>query len=104
MRLNCLSVGLGAALLWLVCGSDAKVLLALDNRALLATVCIATGIGSAWAASILWSIASRRLIVSETLFALFYSFLWDRAWPGALQLLAAVLFTLGILASIRAHQ
>ncbi len=107
-----IATGLGAGLLWLVSGSEPKTLLALDDIALTAIVCIATGIGSAWAASILWNIASRslsgslcgQLIVSETLFALFYSFAWDRAWPGALQWLAALLFTLGILASIRAHQ
>lgn len=106
------ATGFGAVLLWLLCGSAPKELLALDGLALIASVCIVTGIGAGWAASILWNIASRRLsvslcgqlIVSETLFALLYSFAWDRAWPGALQWLAAVLFTLGILASIRAHQ
>ncbi len=106
------ATGVGALLLWLVAGSESKDLLALDNKALLATVCIVTGIGSAWAASILWNVASQRLsvslcgqlIVSETLFALFYSFVWDGAWPAAAQWLAAVLFTLGIMASIRAHR
>ena len=107
-----IATGLGALLLWLVAGSSPAALLKLDHIVLLALVCIATGIGSAWAASILWNVASQRLsvslcgqlIVSETLFALFYSFLWDGAWPGARQLLAAVLFALGILASIRAHR
>ena len=107
-----MATGVGAALLWLVAGSEPKVLLALEQPAQAAIICIVTGVGSAWAASILWNIASQRLsvslcgqlIVSETLFALCYSFLWDQAWPGALQLLAAVLFTLGILASIRAHR
>lgn len=107
-----LATGVGAALLWLVAGSEPKVLLALDHPAQAAAICIVTGVGSAWAAGILWNIASQRLsvslcgqlIVSETLFALLYSFVWDGAWPGALQLLAAVLFTLGILASIRAHK
>lgn len=107
-----IATGVGAALLWLVAGTESKVLLALEQPAQAAIVCIVTGVGSAWAASILWNIASQRLsvslcgqlIVSETLFALCYSFLWDRAWPGALQFLAAVLFTLGILASIRAHR
>ena len=106
------ATGVGALLLWLVAGSESKVLLALDNKALLATVCIATGIGSAWVASILWNMASQRLsvslcgqlIVSETLFALFYSFVWDGVWPAYAQWLAAVLFTLGIVASIRAHR
>ena len=97
------ATGVGAWLLWLVAGSESNELLALDNKALASYVCIATGIGSAWAASILWNVASQRLsvslcgqlIVSETLFALFYSFVWDGAWPATAQWLAAVLFTLG---------
>ena len=107
-----IATGLGALLLWLLAGSESRELLALDNIVLLAIVCIATGVGSAWGASILWNIASRRLsaslcgqlIVSETLFALFYSFVWDGVWPSTTQWLAAVLFTLGIVASIKAHQ
>ena len=107
-----IATGVGAVLLWLVAGSESRVLLADENIGFSVVVCIATGVGSAWLATILWNIASQRLsaslcgqlIISETLFALLYSFAWDRAWPGALQLLAAVLFTLGILASIRAHQ
>lgn len=107
-----IATGLGAVVLWLLAGSEAKQLLALENKAQTAMVCIVTGIGSAWVATILWNVASQRLsaslcgqlIVSETLFALFYAQLWDGAWPGALPLLAAALFTLGILASIRAHR
>jgi drug/metabolite transporter (DMT)-like permease len=107
-----IATGLGALLLWWAAGSEVNVLLALENRGLAAMVCIALGIGSAWVATILWNVASQRLsgslcgqlIVSETLFALLYSFVWDRAWPGLLQWLAAGLFTLGILASIRAHR
>ena len=107
-----IATGAGALLLWLVAGSDAGQLRALDDIVFLMVVCMATGIGSAWAASILWNIASRRLsaslcgqlIVSETLLALFYSFAWDAQWPSAPQWLAAALFTLGIVASIRAHR
>ena len=107
-----IATGAGALLLWLVAGSDAGQLWALDDIVFLMVVCMATGIGSAWAASILWNIASRRLsaslcgqlIVSETLLALFYSFAWDAQWPSAPQWLAAALFTLGIVASIRAHR
>lgn len=107
-----MATGLGALLLWWVAGSAPNELLALEDAPLIAIVCIATGVGSGWAGSVLWNIASQRLsaslcgqlIVSETLFALFYSFLWDGAWPGGLQLLAAGLFTLGIVASIRAHR
>lgn len=106
------ATGLGALALWLVAGSDVNVLLAQQNRAQAALICIATGVGSAWLATILWNIASQRLsaslcgqlIVSETLFALFYSFVWDGQWPTLLQTLACVLFVAGILASIRAHR
>ncbi len=101
-----------AWLLWSIAGSTSNELLALDGIALVAIICVVTGIGSGWAANILWNLASQRLsvslcgqlIVSETLFALLYSFFWDGALPSALQWVAAVLFTLGILASIRAHQ
>lgn len=106
------ATGLGALALWLVAGSDVNVFLAQQNRAREALICIATGVGSAWLATILWNIASQRLsaslcgqlIVSETLFALFYSFVWDGQWPTLLQTLACVLFVAGILASIRAHR
>ncbi|MDD2917883.1 DMT family transporter [Rhodoferax sp.] len=106
------ATGLGAFVLWLLLGSDIRTLSLLDNQAVIVMACIATGIGSGWAASILWNVASQRLsvslcgqlIVSETLFALFYSFVWDGVWPAATQAWAAVLFTLGILASIRAHR
>ena len=106
------ATGLGALGLWLVAGSDVKVLLAKENRAQAAIICIATGIGSAWLATILWNIASQRLsaslcgqlIVSETLFALFYSFVWDGQWPTVLQAVACLVFVAGILASIRAHR
>ena len=106
------ATGLGALGLWLVAGSDANELLAQQNRVQTALICIATGIGSAWLATVLWNIASQRLsaslcgqlIVSETLFALVYSFVWDGQWPGLGQTLACTLFMAGILASIRAHR
>ncbi len=106
------ATGLGALLLWVVAGSDQNQLLAIDNKAWIATVCIVTGLGAGWAASILWNLASQllsvslcgQLIISETLFALFYSFVWDGLWPTPAQGGAAVLFTLGIVASVRAHR
>jgi drug/metabolite transporter (DMT)-like permease len=107
-----IATGLGALLLWLVAGSEPKVLLASKNIALAAMLSIATGIGSAWLATILWNIASQRLpaslcgqlIVSETIFALVYSFIWDGQWPSPLQWAASLLFVGGILASIKAHR
>jgi len=107
-----IATGFGALVLWLVAGSSSKELLALDNISWSATICIATGVGSAWLATILWNVASQRLsaslcgqmIVSETLFALIYSYAWDAQWPTAIPLVACMCFTLGILASIRAHR
>ena len=63
-------------------------------------------------AGVLWNVASQRLsaslcgqlIVSETLFALLYAFVWDGRWPLAIEWGAALLFVLGIFASIRAHR
>lgn len=106
------ATGLGALGLWVVAGSDTSVLLAQQHWAQAAFVCVATGIGSAWLATVLWNVASQRLsaslcgqlIVSETLFALFYAFVWDGHWPTLLQALACLLFVAGILASIRAHR
>lgn len=106
------ATGLGALVLWLAAGSDPDVLLAQHNGLQAAILCIATGIGSAWLATILWNLASQRLsaslcgqlIVSETMFALFYSFVWDGQWPSLAQGLACVLFVAGILASVRAHR
>jgi drug/metabolite transporter (DMT)-like permease len=106
------ATGVGALLLWLVAGSGPQELLAQEDHGLVLLVCVATGIGSGWAGSVLWNLASRllsvslagQLIVSETLFGLFYSFVWDAGWPSGEQWLAALLFTLGIVASIRAHR
>jgi drug/metabolite transporter (DMT)-like permease len=106
------ATGLGALALWLVAGSDAKVLLAQQDIARAAIICAATGVGSAWLATYLWNIASQRLsaslcgqlIVSETIFALMYSFIWDGHAPSVMQAVACVVFVAGILASIRAHR
>ena len=106
------ATGTGALLMWLALGTPASALLLHPGFAQSATVCVVTGLGSAWLATILWNVASQRLsaslcgqlIVSETVFALVYSFVLDGHWPGLAQLAAAVLFTLGILFSIRAHR
>lgn len=106
------ATGLGALLLWAVAGSDAATLQSRPGGSLFIAVALASGAGSAWLATILWNIASQRLsaslcgqlIVSETLFALLYSFVWDGRWPQATEWAAALLFVLGILASIKAHR
>jgi len=107
-----LATGAGALLLWLALGTPARELVSHAGFAQAAVVCVATGLGSAWLATILWNVASQRLsaslcgqlIVSETVFALVYSFAWDGQWPTVGQLTACVLFTLGILFSIKAHR
>lgn len=106
------AAGLGALGIWAVAGTDLAVLAARPGFGTFVVVCVLTGIGAAWVASVLWNMASRRLsaslagqlIVSETVFGLIYSFAWDGAWPAALQWAACVLFVLGILASIKAHR
>jgi drug/metabolite transporter (DMT)-like permease len=106
------ATGAGALLLWGVAGSDVATLRSQPQPGMFVLLCAATGFGSAWLATILWNMASRRLpaslcgqlIVSETLFALAYSFAWDDRWPSAAQGGAVLLFTLGILASIKAHR
>ena len=106
-----IAAGLGALLLWWVAGSDLPKLAAQPDLGLFALLCLGTGFGSAWLATILWNLASQRLsaslcgqlIVSETVFALLYSFAWDGQWPSLVQAAACALFILGILASIKAH-
>lgn len=107
-----IATGLGALLMWLVAGSGINELAAHEDRFTFVLLCVMAGIGSTWLATILWSLASQRLsaslcgqlIVSETLFALLYSFAWDGRWPTLAQLIACAMFTLGIFASVRAHR
>lgn len=110
------AAGLGALLMgWgvgAVSDAPATPMWAREGWGLFVVVCSITGIGSAWIAAVLWNMACRRLpeslagqlIVSETVFGLLYAFAWSGQWPAAMQALAAVLFVLGILASIRAHR
>lgn len=106
------AAGLGALAIAALAGSEPGDLIAQPGFGRFVLVCMVTGIGSAWVASVLWNMASRRLgaslagqlIVSETVFGLLYTFVWDGQWPVAMQWLACVLFVLGILASIRAHR
>ncbi|MES2412251.1 MAG: DMT family transporter [Pseudomonadota bacterium] len=106
------ATGLGALLLWFVAGSGVHQLRSAPGLLPAVVLAVATGIGSAWLATILWNIASQRLsaslcgqlIVSETIFALVYAFIWGGHWPTALQGAACLLFVAGILASIRAHR
>ena len=106
------ATGLGSLLMWVVAGSDFQAMAVREDRATFVLLCVLAGIGSTWLATILWNVASQRLsvslcgqlIVSETIFALLYSFAWDGRWPTLAQAAACVLFTLGILAAVRAHR
>ena len=104
--------GMGGLLLWLVAGTSLDGIHAQPNVIWFWLIALVSGVGSSWLATLLWNVASQRLsaslcgqlIVSETLFALLYAFMWDGRWPHATEWAAAVLFVLGILASIRAHR
>lgn len=106
------AAGLGALVIWAVAGTGLSVLAQRPGFGVFVAVCMVTGIGSAWIASVLWNMASRRLspslagqlIVSETVFGLVYTFAWSAHWPATVQWAACVLFVLGILASIKAHR
>jgi drug/metabolite transporter (DMT)-like permease len=106
------ATGLGAWVMWFFAGSDVKTMTSDPKFTSFAIICIATGLGSAWLATIFWNIASQRLsaslcgqlIVSETVFALVYSSWWDGQLPDLWAIVAGVMFVLGILASIKAHR
>lgn len=107
-----LATGVGTLGLWAAAGSPLREILARPDLVTYLVLCGATGFGAAWLATILWNEASRRLsaslcgqlIVSETLFALLYAFVLEGRWPMPAQWLAAALFTLGILASVKAQR
>ncbi|WP_371319798.1 DMT family transporter [Variovorax sp. dw_308] len=107
-----IATGLGSLLLWWVAGSGVAAFSAQPNVLMFWLIALAGGVGSSWLATVLWNVASQRLsaslcgqlIVSETLFALLYSFAWEGRWPHVAEWAAAVLFVLGILASIKAHR
>lgn len=106
------AAGVGALGLWAGWGSSLSTLMSQPGFERFVLVCVVTGIGSGWLASVLWNMASRRLaaslagqlIVSETVFGLCYAFGWSGLWPTSAQWVAAMLFVGGILSSIRAHR
>jgi len=106
------AAGVGALCMWPWLGTPVQDLMQKPAFTLFLLVCIATGIGAAWVASVAWNVASRRLspslagqlIVSETVFGVAYAYVWAGRWPSALEMSACLLFVLGILASIRAHR
>ncbi|MCI3180540.1 EamA family transporter [Caulobacter sp. CCUG 60055] len=77
-----------------------------------AGVSFAVAIGASIIGNGLWNAASRllpltlsgQLIVFETVFALFYGFLYERRVPGALEAAAIALLLAGVFWSVRLHR
>ena len=103
--------GVGALMLALVTGMDPVAWLYRPDGGRFVAVCVLTGMGAGWVATVAWNVASRhlspslagQLVVSETVFGVVYAYLWFQRWPHPAEALACVLFVLGIVASVRAH-
>jgi drug/metabolite transporter (DMT)-like permease len=71
---------------------------------------LVTGVIASWIAQYCWTIASHRLplalsaqlIVSETLFALIYGFVFEQRWPHAAEWAGAALLVLGVYLGVKA--
>jgi drug/metabolite transporter (DMT)-like permease len=69
------------------------------------------GVGASWIANILWAYSAKvcppgiggPLIVSETLFALLYSFILDKRLPFPNEIIATLTLVLGVVLSIRSQ-
>ena len=104
--------GLGALAMWLAAGSTAQLLAARGDSIRFALLYVVAGFDSTWLATIFWNLVSQRcsarlcgqLNVSETLFALLYSFALDGRWPTLVQFGTCGLFTLSIVAFIQARR
>ncbi|MEG0884071.1 MAG: DMT family transporter [Janthinobacterium sp.] len=74
-------------------------------------VCLLLALGASVIGNYLWNLASRRvpvtlsgqLILSETLFALLYGFVYAQRMPRPLEWAAMLLLTAGVLWSVRRH-
>ncbi|WP_349290209.1 hypothetical protein [Pseudomonas lundensis] len=72
---------------------------------------LACAVVGSWFGNRMWNAASRRLpltlsgqlIVFETLFALFYGFVFLQRWPTALETLAVLLLLSGVSWAVRRH-
>ena len=70
------------------------------------------GLGASWLATYLWNFASKslptslsgQLIVSETVFALLYAYLWDKRFPRLMEWVAFVLLISGVILALRLYQ
>ena len=74
-------------------------------------VSLAVALGASIVGNALWNRASQllpltllgQMIVSETLFALIYGFLYEQRWPTALEVIAVILMVVSVLWCVRAH-
>ena len=102
-----------AALAWQLAVPAAQPAVGGEGRDWLAFVVVNSllALGASVIGNHLWNIASRRvpvtlcgtLILSETLFAFLYSFVYQQRMPRALELLAISLMVAGTVWSVRAH-
>ncbi len=75
-------------------------------------VSVAIAFGASVVGNALWNSASRKLpltltgqlILFETLFALLYSFVWDRRWPGLVEVAAIVALVAAVLWCAASHR
>jgi drug/metabolite transporter (DMT)-like permease len=73
--------------------------------------CAIIGFGSSWSANVLWNICSKNcpptisgpLVVAETTFGLFYTFLFQGRLPSVAEACAILLFGLGVFMALRAE-
>jgi drug/metabolite transporter (DMT)-like permease len=73
---------------------------------------LVTGVLGSWIAQYLWTVASHRLplalsaqlIVSETLFALIYGFVYEARWPRSYEWAGTALLVAGVIIGVQAFQ
>jgi drug/metabolite transporter (DMT)-like permease len=90
---------------------DMKALFAHENFRMFVFWSAVIGVGSSWAANILWNICSSHcpasisgpLVVAETSFGVIYCFIFQQRWPEAHEAVALLLFGAGVALAIRAE-
>jgi drug/metabolite transporter (DMT)-like permease len=83
--------------------------LVLPKLGLYLWVCFVLGVGGGWVAFILWNLASQKLpaqingqlIVSETVFGIFYGLILEHRFPRTLEAAAIICLVLGVLALVQ---
>ncbi len=87
---------------------DLSELVHRDHFGLFLISSLALGFGASWIANWLWNICSFHcpseisgpLIVSETIFGLLYSFIFEKRWPHPYEAVSVCLFLLGVFLAV----